>query len=95
MTEMRKLLGPSELANRLGTTRCTINTMRWQMKRGLIGADRLPPPLACGGHPRWDSEVVEAWIRENSRVEKGSSQGNNKPKVGRKRSSSRCVIRLY
>ena len=95
MTEMRKLWGPHELAERLGTTRRTINTMRWQMKRGVIGADRLPPPLACGGHPRWDPEAVEAWIRANSGVEKESSQSNNKHRVGRKRSSSRCVIRLY
>ena len=95
MTEMRTLWGPRELAARLGTTRCTINTMRWQIKRGVIGADRLPPPLACGGHPRWDPEAVEAWIRANSGVEKESSQSNNKHRVGRKRSSSRCVIRLY
>ena len=95
MTEKRTLWNPHELAERLGTTRRTINTMRWQMKRGLIDADRLPPPLACGGHPRWDSEVVETWIRANSIVEKESSQGNNKPRVGRKRLSTRCAVRLY
>ncbi len=95
MTEMKKLWGPLELATRLGTTRRTINTMRWQMKRGIIGANRLPPPLACGGDPRWDPEAVEAWIRANAGAAQESSESNNKPRVGRKRRSSRCVIRLY
>lgn len=94
MDEIKPLWRAQELALRLGTTRRTINTLRWQIHRGLVGKDRLPPPLAIGGRPRWDPDQVEAWLRANGTTSQQSQSVMLKSKTGRKRLSTQPPIRL-
>mgnify|MGYP003587160682 CR=1 FL=1 len=94
MTEIKSLWAAQDLAVRLGTTRRTINTLRWQIGRGLVSDDRLPPPLNIGGRPRWDPDLVEDWIRFSSKSPQNVRSSTSKPKTGRKRLSTQPPIRI-
>lgn len=95
MSEIKPLWGAQELAARLGTTRRTINTLRWQIKMGLQCKDRLPLPLAIGGRPRWDPELVEAWLRDKYCTDQGTTAVAPRSKVGRKRKAVSPTVRLH
>lgn len=94
MNEIKSLWAAKELAARLGTTRRTINTLRWQISRGLVSDDRLPPSLNLGGRPRWDPDLVEAWIRVSSNSPQRVRASTSKSRAGRKRLSTQPPIRL-
>lgn len=94
MKEISTLWTAQELAVRLRTTRGTINTMRWQIRKGVIAAHRLPPCLSIGGRPRWDPDQVEAWLRTSSDGALESMMTKPKLKPGRKRIATTRPIRL-
>lgn len=95
MNQITSLWGAQELASRLGTTRRSVNTLRWKIAKGLARADRLPPALAIGGRPRWDPDQVEAWLLANRRDLPSTQSTISHSKAGRPRNKKVPPIRLY
>lgn len=92
-----KMLNTKKLADMLGTTPKTINTMRWQIRRGIIDACRLPPAIELpGARPIYADVDVQRWLDE---VRGGASKPiaklpEERHKAGRPRKSDIPAIRL-
>ena len=54
----KPLIGPAQLASRLGVSRDHVYRMK---DRGT-----LPPPVRLGHLLRWDPQVIEQWIRDRA-----------------------------
>jgi len=92
-----KMLNTKKLADLLGTTPRTINTMRWQIRRGLIAECRLPPAIELpGARPVYADEDVRQWL---DKVRGGASRPASKlpeerRKTGRPRKTDLPSIKL-
>ena len=60
-----KLWTVTELAEFMRMTPASVATIRSR------APDRLPPPIAATGRPRWYPPAVMAWCQEQSRPLKG------------------------